>query len=138
MLTIPDFAGNLFFNTLGNFMLNPRAGLLFVDFATGDMLQMTGEAEVILASPEIDAFQGAERLWHFRPRQVIYRPDGSPLRWSFGQAGWSPNSLMTGDWQQTEDRLRAAARAGEWRPFRIVRTRGRERDHPLALPGAGR
>ena len=122
VLTIPDFAGNKFFNTLGNFMLNPRAGLLFVDFATGDMLQMTGEAEVILASPEIDAFQGAERLWRFRPRQVVYRPDGSPLRWSFEQAGWSPNSLMTGDWQQTKDRLHATARAGEWRPFRIVRT----------------
>lgn len=122
VLTIPDFAGNLFFNTLGNFMLNPKAGLLFVDFATGDMLQMTGEAEVVLASPEIDAFQGAERLWRFRPRQVVYRPDGLPLRWSDREAGQSPNSLMTGDWQQTEDRQRAAARAGEWRPFRIVRT----------------
>lgn len=122
VLTIPDFAGNLFFNTLGNFMLNPRAGLLFVDFVTGDMLQMTGEAEVVLASPEIDAFQGAERLWRFRPRRVVYRPDGLPLRWSDREAGQSPNSLMTGDWQQTEDRQRAAARAGEWRPFRIVRT----------------
>lgn len=123
VLTIPDFAGNLFFNTLGNFMLNPRAGLLFVDFATGDTLQMTGEAEVILASSEIDAFQGAERLWRFRPRQVVYRPDGSPLRWSFDAAGWSPNALMTGDWRETHDRLRAAARDGEWRPFRITRTR---------------
>ena len=47
-LTIPDFAGNLHFNTLGNFLLNPRAGLTFVDFTTGDMLQMTGEAEVVL------------------------------------------------------------------------------------------
>ncbi|NRP20142.1 Flavohemoprotein [Ensifer adhaerens] len=122
VLTIPDFAGNLFFNTLGNFMLNPKAGLLFVDFATGDMLQMTGEAEVVLASSEIDAFQGAERLWRFRPRQVVYRPDGLPLRWSDREAGQSPNSLMTGDWQQTEDRQRAAARAGEWRPFRIVQT----------------
>ncbi|NVD42022.1 pyridoxamine 5'-phosphate oxidase family protein [Ensifer sp. HO-A22] len=122
VLTIPDFAGNLFFNTLGNFMLNPKAGLLFVDFATGDMLQMTGEAEVVLTSPEIDAFQGAERLWRFRPRQVLYRADGSSLRWSSREAGQSPNSLMTGDWQQTDDRLRATVRAGEWRPFRITRT----------------
>ena len=28
VLTIPDFAGNLYFNTLGNLLLNPRAGLL--------------------------------------------------------------------------------------------------------------
>ena len=45
-LTIPDFNGNLFFATLGNIVLNGKAGLLFVDFETGDMLQMTGEAEV--------------------------------------------------------------------------------------------
>jgi predicted pyridoxine 5'-phosphate oxidase superfamily flavin-nucleotide-binding protein len=62
VLTIPDFAGNLHFNTLGNFLLTPRAGLMFVDFATGDVLQLSGRAEVILESPEIAAFQGAERL----------------------------------------------------------------------------
>ena len=70
VLTIPDFSGNLFFNTLGNFMVNPRAGLLFVDFTTGDMLQLTGSAEVILSSPEVAAFQGAERLWRFRPEHA--------------------------------------------------------------------
>ncbi len=31
VLTVPDFAGNLFFNTLGNFLVNPKAGLVFVD-----------------------------------------------------------------------------------------------------------
>ncbi|MDR5671235.1 pyridoxamine 5'-phosphate oxidase family protein, partial [Burkholderia cenocepacia] len=65
VLTIPDFAGNLFFATLGNFRVNPRAGIVFADFETGDVLQMTGEAEVDLDSPEIAAFQGAERLWRF-------------------------------------------------------------------------
>jgi hypothetical protein len=68
-LTIPDFAGNLHFNTLGNFLLNPKAGLVFPDFETGDMLHLTGDAEVILESEEIAAFQGAERLWIFHPRR---------------------------------------------------------------------
>ena len=49
-LTIPDFSGNLFFMTLGNFLVNPKAGLLFIDSETGEMLQMTGEASVILDS----------------------------------------------------------------------------------------
>ncbi|MDT1852839.1 FAD-binding oxidoreductase, partial [Acinetobacter baumannii] len=57
-LTIPDFDGNLFFNTLGNIVVNGKAGLLFVDFASGDLLQMSGDAEVIFDSPEIAAFQG--------------------------------------------------------------------------------
>jgi hypothetical protein len=54
-LTIPDFAGNLFFATLGNILLNGKAGLVFADFESGDLLQMTGDAEVILSSPEIAA-----------------------------------------------------------------------------------
>ncbi|MBR0647225.1 2Fe-2S iron-sulfur cluster-binding protein [Plastoroseomonas hellenica] len=121
VLTIPDFDGNLFFNTLGNFVVNPKAGLLFVDFATGDMLQMTGRAEVILDSPEIAAFRGAERLWRFAPEKVVHRPAGMPLRWTFTEAGRSPNSLMTGSWREADDRLRAVALAGQWRPFRIAR-----------------
>ncbi len=121
VLTIPDFSGNLFFNTLGNFMVNPRAGLLFVDFATGDMLQLTGSAEVVLSSPEVAAFQGAERLWRFRPEKVVYREDGLPLRWAFEDGGWSPSLLTTGDWDQAKVRLQAAAVAEAWRAFRVAR-----------------
>ncbi|MGO6817875.1 pyridoxamine 5'-phosphate oxidase family protein [Rhizobium leguminosarum] len=81
VLTIPDFAGNRFFNTLGNILINSKAGLVFVDFETGDMLQMTGNAEVLLDSPDIATFQGAERLWRFTPEEIVLRPDALPLRW---------------------------------------------------------
>lgn len=121
VLTIPDFAGNLFFATLGNILLNGKAGLVFVDFESGDLLQMTGEAEVVLDSPEIAAFQGAERLWTFRPRRVVRRRDALPLRWAFEANGWSPNSLLTGDWRQAADRLKAADLKARWRPFRVSR-----------------
>jgi len=118
-LTIPDFAGNLFFNTLGNLLVNPKAGLVFVDFATGDLLQLAGDAEVILDSPEIAAFQGAERLWRFTPRRVVHRPGALPIRWNFDADGSSPASLMTGNWDEAARRLQAAALATAWRPFRI-------------------
>jgi predicted pyridoxine 5'-phosphate oxidase superfamily flavin-nucleotide-binding protein len=98
VLTIPDFSGNRFFNTLGNLIANPKAGLLFVDFETGDLLQLTGDAEVLLDSLEIAAVQGAERLWRFAPRRILYRSDALPLRWSFQPDGWSPQSLRTGTW----------------------------------------
>ncbi|MGY4315927.1 FAD-binding oxidoreductase [Bradyrhizobium sp. JR3.5] len=119
-LTVPDFAGNLFFNTLGNILVNGKAGLVFVDFETGDMLQLTGDAEVILDSPEIAAFQGAERLWSFHARRVVRRRGALPLRWAFRAEGWSPNALMTGDWAQAADRLRATERATQWRPFKVT------------------
>ncbi|OWV76338.1 pyridoxamine 5'-phosphate oxidase [Rhizobium sp. R634] len=83
-LTVPDFPGNRFFNTLGNFLVNPKAGLVFVDFETGDLLQMTGRAEVLLSSPDIATFQRAERLWRFTPKHIVFRPDALPLRWSSG------------------------------------------------------
>ncbi|MDL2397815.1 pyridoxamine 5'-phosphate oxidase family protein [Rhizobium mayense] len=99
VLTIPDFAGNLFFNTLGNFLVNTKAGLVFADFDSGELLQLTGDAQVILESPEIAAFQGAERLWRFTPRQIVRRPGALPLRWQFRQDGWSPSLLRTGRWE---------------------------------------
>lgn len=119
VLTVPDFAGNLFFNTLGNFSVNPRAGLVFVDFATGDLLQITGVPEVVLDGPEIAAFQGAERFWRVTPTHILYRPAALPLHWADETQGASPNSLMTGDWTEMAARLRAQDRAKQWRPFRI-------------------
>ncbi|WP_374653327.1 pyridoxamine 5'-phosphate oxidase family protein [Dongia sp.] len=98
VLTVPDFAGNLFFNTLGNFSVNPRAGLVFVDFSTGDLLQIAGVPEVVLQGPEIAAFQGAERFWRLTPTRIVYRPAALPLRWTDDREGASPNSLMTGGW----------------------------------------
>ena len=81
VLTVPDFSGNRFFNTLGNFLVNPKAGLVFVDFETGDMLQLAGKVEVLLDSPEVASFERAERLWRFTPEQIVLRPDALPLRW---------------------------------------------------------
>ncbi|MDR5748017.1 pyridoxamine 5'-phosphate oxidase family protein [Caballeronia sp. LZ029] len=118
-LTIPDFAGNLFFNTLGNILVNGRAGLVFADFDTGDVLQLAGNAEVLLDSRETAAFQGAERLWRFTPRRIVYRAGALPLRWKARSEGASPNSLMTGDWDQVAERLKAAALANVWRTFRV-------------------
>ncbi|MEX6662995.1 pyridoxamine 5'-phosphate oxidase family protein [Pseudomonas sp. W2-17] len=119
VLTVPDFAGNLFFNTLGNFQVNPKAGLLFVDFQTGELLQVAGTVTLILDGPEIAAFQGAERLWQVRVEQVVRRPAALRSRWEF--QGWSPNSVMTGDWQQTAARLQADALRDQWRPMRVTR-----------------
>ncbi|WP_347928483.1 pyridoxamine 5'-phosphate oxidase family protein [Pseudomonas helvetica] len=118
-LTIPDFAGNLHFNTLGNLLLNPRAGLLFIDFTTGDLLQVSGRTEIILDGPQVEAFQGAERLWKLHVQQVVRRPAALALRWRFD--GVSPTSLLTGTWEQAAARLQAAALGDHWRPLRVSR-----------------
>lgn len=45
-IVLPDYPGNAMFNTWGNLLQYPRAGLLFLDFATGDTLQVAGRAEL--------------------------------------------------------------------------------------------
>ena len=119
-LTIPDFDGNLFFNTLGNILLNGKAGMIFVDYATGDVLQMTGTAEVIFDSPEIAAFQGTERLWTFNAKTIVRRRGALALRWAIQAEPWSPSSLMTGDWDEAVNRLRAADLSTRWRPLKVT------------------
>jgi hypothetical protein len=46
-LEFPDYPGNNMFNTLGNLLGHPGAGLLFVDFEKGDLVQLTGRARVL-------------------------------------------------------------------------------------------
>ena len=103
VLTIPDFAGNLHFNTLGNLLLNPRAGLTFIDFATGDLLQLTGASELVLEGDEVTAFQGAERLWRLKVEQFVRRRGALALRGTFGE--YSPRLERTGSWADADRQL---------------------------------
>ena len=119
LLTIPDFAGNLHFNTLGNLLLNPQAGLLFIDFDNGDVLQISGRTTLVLAGADVEAFQGAERLWTVQVERIVYRPAALALRWHFREV--SPNNLLTGTWQEAAARQRAQALRNSWRPFRVAR-----------------
>ncbi|OON60778.1 pyridoxamine 5'-phosphate oxidase [Massilia sp. KIM] len=65
VITVPDYAGNRYFNTLGNLLLEPRAALLLLDFASGDLLQLQGRAKVRWEQPELPGLVRAERAWEF-------------------------------------------------------------------------
>lgn len=80
-LTVPDYAGNQFFNTIGNLLVNPRAGLLFIDFLTRDLLYLAVEAEILWEGEQIQRFEGAKRLLRFHVRAVRHLKSASPLRW---------------------------------------------------------
>lgn len=82
VLTMPDYRGNNAFNTFGNIAVNPRAGLLFPDFADGDLLSLTGRAEVLWDDPEIADHPGARRLLRFRVEAGVLLPGAMPFRWS--------------------------------------------------------
>lgn len=80
-LTVPDFAGNRYFNTLGNMLTDDRAALLFIDYANGDLLQLSGRSEVVWDAAAAAAYPGAERLWRLRVERGQLRRGAVPLRW---------------------------------------------------------
>ena len=96
VLTIPDFRGNRYFNTLGNLIAEPRSSLLFVDFESGDLLQLQGTAQVDWSGAAAEPFAGAERLWRFAIVRAWRRRAATPLRWSF--VGYSRTTAATGLW----------------------------------------
>ena len=75
-LTIPDFKGNRYFNTMGNMLLDGRVALLFIDFEQGDVLELRGRASIAWAS---DA-EGA-RNWRFDCEGGTLTRAALPLRW---------------------------------------------------------
>jgi len=95
-LTVPDFSGNFFFNTLGNLMLHPQAGLLFINFDNGDLLHVAVHAEVVWEGAELARYAGAQRLLRMEVREVLHRPAALALRW--GAAELSPVLAATGSW----------------------------------------
>ncbi|MDX8350830.1 pyridoxamine 5'-phosphate oxidase family protein [Cognatiyoonia sp. IB215182] len=80
-LRIPDYAGNNFFNTIGNLLENPRIGLVFVDFETGGLLHISGRARVDWDARDSHD-PNAMRMIDVTIEAVIDRPAALSLRWS--------------------------------------------------------
>lgn len=81
-LTTADYSGNRLFNTLGNLIHDPRAGLLFIDFASGDLVYVAARAEIVWDGAELAAFEGAQRLVRFHVQEVRRSRGALPFRWS--------------------------------------------------------
>ena len=78
-LAFPDYAGNNHFNTLGNLTKDPRVGLLFVDFAQGSMLQVSGTAEIEWETS--NAIADGSRRVRIKIAQVIELAHVLPMQW---------------------------------------------------------
>jgi ferredoxin-NADP reductase len=73
-LQFTDRKGNNLFNTIGNLVLDPRVGVLFVDFESGGVLHVTGRATVRFDD-------SAERDVSIDVDEFVWRPAALPLRW---------------------------------------------------------
>ncbi|RCJ19776.1 pyridoxamine 5-phosphate oxidase [Nostoc sp. ATCC 43529] len=84
-LVFPDYSGNNMFQTFGNLIVNAGAGLLFIDFAQGHTLQLSGKAKVIWDVERLNEFVGAQRLVEFDIEQVLESKKATSLCWRFGE-----------------------------------------------------
>lgn len=66
-ILVPDYKGNSMFNTLGNFKVNPRGGLMIVDFSQGYFLQLFGEINIFFdKEASILNIGGTNRYWELK------------------------------------------------------------------------
>jgi uncharacterized protein len=83
-LRIPDYRGNSMFNTLGNLVLNPNAGLVFPDFENRCVLQLTGTAEILWDHADAaNESGGTGRFWDFHTEHWLETQLPDSMAWEF-------------------------------------------------------
>lgn len=91
-LRIPDYVGNSMFNTLGNLVVNPHAGLIFLDFDRSRTLQLTGRTKIWwnLDDPTHPT-GGTYRYWDFEIEQWLETDLPRLFHWEL--IDYSPHNL---------------------------------------------
>ncbi|MEP7000145.1 MAG: pyridoxamine 5'-phosphate oxidase family protein [bacterium] len=82
-LRIPDYPGNSMFQTLGNFDVDARAGLTFIDFERNRALSLTGLArsDFGLEDPRAPT-NGTGRYWSFIIERWLEFPLPAMMQWT--------------------------------------------------------
>ncbi len=71
LLAFPSYDGNGMFKSLGNVLVNPRVGLLFLDFETPKRLRVNGRATIDPDDPLVPTFDGAQLVVRVRAEHVF-------------------------------------------------------------------
>ncbi|KAI5922831.1 hypothetical protein F4810DRAFT_701493 [Camillea tinctor] len=113
-LVYPEYSGNRLYQTLGNLHADPGVGLAVPDFASGDVLYLTGRAAVVLGGGDsdseimpratklavridVDEARLVEDGLAFRGAGIDYSPYNPPVRkLACEAAGGAPETLGKG------------------------------------------
>jgi predicted pyridoxine 5'-phosphate oxidase superfamily flavin-nucleotide-binding protein len=93
-LVVPDYLGNFMFNTLGNLVQWPRAGLLFVDWDDGHLLHLAAQAEICDAPVGDRGTPPAQSYLRLALHHGLWRPGALPCGWTAADPAreWSPGT----------------------------------------------
>ena len=70
-LAFPSYDGNGMFRSLGNLVLNPQVGLLFIDFEQPRRLRVQGRASLRHDDPLLPEFTGAQCVVRVRAERIF-------------------------------------------------------------------
>jgi predicted pyridoxine 5'-phosphate oxidase superfamily flavin-nucleotide-binding protein len=70
-LAIPDYDGNGQYRTWGNVLVNPRVGLLFLDFESPKRLRVNGTATLRTEDPLLSQLPGAVFIVRFNAERIF-------------------------------------------------------------------
>jgi predicted pyridoxine 5'-phosphate oxidase superfamily flavin-nucleotide-binding protein len=71
-LAFPDYDGNGMFRSLGNILVNPRVGLLFIDFSDRPFrMRVSGTATVHDDDPLLEEFPGAQMIVRVKAERIF-------------------------------------------------------------------
>jgi predicted pyridoxine 5'-phosphate oxidase superfamily flavin-nucleotide-binding protein len=96
-LAFPSYDGNGMFRSLGNLLVNPAVGLLFIDFETPRRLRVIGSATIDDDDPLQAEFAGAQLVVRVRATRIfpncpryIHRSAGAELSPYAPRPGYTP------------------------------------------------
>jgi hypothetical protein len=70
-IAFPNYDGNGMYLSMGNVMVNPHVGLLFIDFERGHRMRLNGDASVDPGDPLMAAYPECQFVVRVRVRQVF-------------------------------------------------------------------
>lgn len=79
-IVLPDFSGNRFMSSLGNVEVTPLASLTFINFSTGDILYITGEAKTLFGAEAEALMRRQKVLTTVMTTGYTFVRDALPLR----------------------------------------------------------
>jgi len=70
-LAFPDYDGNGMFKSLGNMLVNPHVGMLFIDFEHPDRIRINGTATVHDDDPLLSEYPGAQLIIRVQAKHIF-------------------------------------------------------------------
>ena len=76
----PEYSGNRLYQSLGNLLVNPKIGITFPNYETGDVLYITGNTEVLVSGDAASLLPGSNLAVKIKIEEVRLVAQGLPLR----------------------------------------------------------